>query len=154
MMTLVTFTSIFITRILAVVISITNPVLVNALAVGASELVTSAGVIVAIALIAVIFTVVVVVTDVGAKDTLSTATLKFFLRTLCSAVSFVRGIPAVNFLVTPLTRVIAGSIGTSKLITCWIMAVSLVRAIGAVADMVAPVFARNTLTVGARHLLT
>lgn len=154
MMALVTFTSILITRILAIIISITNPVLVNALAIGASELVASTSVIVAIALIAVVFTVIVVVTDIGTKDTLSTATFEFFLRTHRSAVSFVRGVPAVSFVVTLLTCVIAGSVGASKLIACWIMAVSLVRAIGAVADTVTPVFDWNTLTVGARQLLT
>lgn len=152
-MTLVAFTAILVTRILAIIIPITNPVLVNALAIGASELVTSAGVIVAIVLIAVIFTVIVVITDIGTKNALSTATLEFFLRTQRSAVSFVRGVPAVNFVVTLLTRVIAGSVGTSKLITCWIIAVSLVRAIGAVTDMVTPVLDRNTLTIGARQLL-
>lgn len=152
-MTLVAFTSILITRILAIIISITNPVLVNALAIGASELVASTGVIIAIVLIAVIFTVIVMVTDIGTKDALSTATFEFSLRTQRSAVSFIRRVPAVNFVVTLLTRVIAGSVGASKLITCWIMAVSLVRAIGAVIDMVTPVFHRNTLTVGARQLL-
>lgn len=79
MMTLITFTFVFITSILAVVISITDPVLVDALAIGASELMASAGVIGAVVLIAVILTVIVVVTDVGAEDALPTATFKLLV---------------------------------------------------------------------------
>lgn len=79
MTALTTFTSVFITRILAVVISITDPVLVDALAIGAGELMASAGVVGAIVFVAVIFTVIVMVTDVGAEDALPTATFKFLV---------------------------------------------------------------------------
>lgn len=79
MVTLVAFTLVFVTGILAVVISIADPVLIDALAIGASELMASAGVIGAIVLIAVIFTVIVVVADVGAEDALPTAAFKFLV---------------------------------------------------------------------------
>lgn len=79
MVTLIAFTLVFVTGILAVVISIADPVLIDALAIGASELMASAGVIGAIVLIAVIFTVIVVVADVGAEDALPTATFKFLV---------------------------------------------------------------------------
>lgn len=78
-MALIAFTLVFVTGILAVVISIADPVLIDALAIGASELMASAGVIGAIVLIAVIFTVIVVVADVGAEDALPTATFKFLV---------------------------------------------------------------------------
>lgn len=154
MITLATFASLFITSILAVIVSITHPVLANALAIGASELVASAGVILAIVFITIILTVVVVVTDIGAKDTLSTATFKFFVRAHGGrAVGFIRGVPAINPLVTLLARVVTGSIVTGQLIACWVMAVPLVRAVGTVADAVTLVFHGNTLTVGACQLL-
>lgn len=79
MVTLIAFTLVFVTGILAVVISIADPVLIDALAIGASELMASAGVIGAIVLIAVIFTVIVVVADVGAEDALPTAAFKFLV---------------------------------------------------------------------------
>lgn len=69
------------------------------------------------------------VADVVPRDALPTATLKLISQASLSAVEFIRGISAVNFPITPLTSVIAGSVVTSLLLTYWVTAVYLVSSI-------------------------
>lgn len=76
MITMTVITSIFISMITTVLFSIANPILMNALAIRASELVATAGRVGARMFVTVVIAIKVMVTDKGARDTISVVTLK------------------------------------------------------------------------------